>query len=148
MNIHKSKQMEELYQKLEMLQRKASATVAHVDRNKNNNRFSNLAALCQRCHLGHDLAQHIENRKYGRYWKKYQLALEFPCSFEFSPEYTYNGDRLARTGEFTGQQCMAVRNASGKCIRGKNGNMLVQFENGKKAVILARQLRKIIHEQI
>lgn len=43
-------------------------TVAHLDRNRDNNEPSNLAALCQRCHLNHDRqAQHLPNRKYGRY---------------------------------------------------------------------------------
>lgn len=55
---------------------KVVLTVAHLDHNKTNNRFSNLAALCQRCHLRHDLPEHINNRKYGRNWKKYQLKLE------------------------------------------------------------------------
>jgi hypothetical protein len=41
-------------------------TVAHLDHNKHNNRFYNLAALCQRCHLRHDIKQHTANRKYGR----------------------------------------------------------------------------------
>ena len=41
-------------------------TVAHLDHDKTNNRFSNLAALCQRCHLGHDRKQHVFNRMYGR----------------------------------------------------------------------------------
>lgn len=51
-------------------------TVAHIDHNKMNNRFYNLAALCQRCHLGHDIKQHVANRKYGRNWKgKQQLKL-------------------------------------------------------------------------
>lgn len=50
-------------------------TVAHIDHDKTNNRFSNLAALCQRCHLQHDLPQHIMNRKYGRNWKRNQLFL-------------------------------------------------------------------------
>jgi len=54
---------------------KVVLTVAHIDRNKRNNRFDNLAALCQRCHLRHDLWQHVENRKYGRYWKRRQLNL-------------------------------------------------------------------------
>lgn len=45
-------------------------TVAHIDRNKHNNRFSNLVALCQRCHLRHDHQQHIANRKYGRNHKQ------------------------------------------------------------------------------
>lgn len=48
---------------------KVVLTVAHIDRNKDNNRFSNLAALCQRCHLRHDAKQHADNRKYGREWK-------------------------------------------------------------------------------
>jgi hypothetical protein len=56
---------------------KVILTVAHVDHNKNNNRFFNLAALCQRCHLTHDKEQHADNRKYGRKWKgKHQLKLE------------------------------------------------------------------------
>lgn len=41
-------------------------TVAHLDRDRGNNRFTNLAALCQRCHLNHDRQQHITNRRYGR----------------------------------------------------------------------------------
>lgn len=53
-------------------------TVAHLDHNKKNNRFWNLAALCQRCHLKHDIKQHAENRKYGRNWKRAQHAMEFP----------------------------------------------------------------------
>lgn len=48
---------------------KVILTVAHVDHNKDNNRFSNLAALCQRCHLHHDREQHARNRKYGRKYK-------------------------------------------------------------------------------
>ena len=55
---------------------KVVLTTAHLDHDKNNNRFWNLAALCQRCHLRHDLPQHIENRKYGRNWKKNQLKLD------------------------------------------------------------------------
>lgn len=45
---------------------KVILTVAHLDRDRNNNRFWNLAALCQRCHLNHDRCIHIYNRKYGR----------------------------------------------------------------------------------
>jgi 5-methylcytosine-specific restriction endonuclease McrA len=54
---------------------KVVLTVAHIDHDKTNNRFKNLAALCQKCHLKHDLQQHILNRKYGRNWKKDQLNL-------------------------------------------------------------------------
>jgi hypothetical protein len=41
-------------------------TVAHMDGNKDNNRFNNLRHLCQRCHLNHDIGHHVMNRKYGR----------------------------------------------------------------------------------
>ncbi|TZF81800.1 hypothetical protein FW774_17235 [Pedobacter sp. BS3] len=51
-------------------------TVAHIDHDKTNNRFNNLAALCQKCHLSHDLKQHVDNRKYGRNWKgEHQLRM-------------------------------------------------------------------------
>lgn len=56
---------------------KVVLTVAHIDRNKSNNRFENLKALCQRCHLSHDLPQHINNRRYGRNYKINQLNLDF-----------------------------------------------------------------------
>jgi hypothetical protein len=53
-------------------------TVAHIDHDKDNNRFSNLAALCNRCHLWHDIRQHVANRKYGRNHKgKHQLTIKF-----------------------------------------------------------------------
>lgn len=54
--------------------------------------------------------------------------------------YTYLGDRL--TGEFKGKTCTAVRRPDGKCIRGKNGSMLVEFD-GVRAVVLGRRLRKV-----
>lgn len=48
-------------------------TVAHLDRDRNNNATDNLAALCQRCHLNHDRhAQHVPHRKYGRYHDREQ----------------------------------------------------------------------------
>ena len=50
-------------------------TVAHLDRDCTNNDRSNLAALCQRCHLNHDrAAQHIPNRRYGRHHDREQQA--------------------------------------------------------------------------
>lgn len=49
---------------------KVILTVAHLDHNSQNNRFQNLAALCQRCHLNHDREEHIKNRRYGRNWKE------------------------------------------------------------------------------
>ncbi|MFN3803236.1 HNH endonuclease [Belliella pelovolcani] len=55
---------------------KVILTVAHIDRDRNNNRFSNLAALCQRYHLNHDRSQQIRNRRYGREHKEeHQLRI-------------------------------------------------------------------------
>ena len=52
--------------------------VAHVDGNRQHNRFHNLACLCQRCHLGLDRAQHLQSRKFGReaLAPQYQYCLE------------------------------------------------------------------------
>lgn len=41
-------------------------TIAHMNHDKTINRFDNLKALCQRCHLSHDIGHHVYNRKYGR----------------------------------------------------------------------------------
>lgn len=56
-------------------------------------------------------------------------------------EYKYLGDRHTAP-ELKGKECVAVRNAAGKCIRGRNGSMLVEFESGK-SVVIARLLRKL-----
>jgi len=45
---------------------KVVLTVAHLNHEKHDLSESNLAALCQKCHLGHDLERHNINRKYGR----------------------------------------------------------------------------------
>jgi len=59
-------------------------------------------------------------------------------------EYIYHGDKLAKGfSQYAGKECKAVRRSDGKCIRGKNSNMLVEFEGGVKVVILARMLRKV-----
>lgn len=58
----------------------------------------------------------------------------------YPPEYTYLGDRHTSTA-FKGQPCSAVRRPDGKCIRGRNGSMLVCFW-GVNVVVLARLLRK------
>lgn len=52
-------------------------TIAHLDHDKLNHIVSDerLAALCQKCHLKHDLPHHIENRKYGRNFRKNQNKL-------------------------------------------------------------------------
>lgn len=52
-------------------------TVAHLDHNKDNNRFWNLAALCQKCHLKYDQSHHVNNRRWGRNWKENQTFIDF-----------------------------------------------------------------------
>lgn len=42
---------------------KVVLTVAHLDHNIQNNDFSNLKALCQRCHNRHDIDFRKKNRK-------------------------------------------------------------------------------------
>lgn len=57
-------------------------------------------------------------------------------------EYIYIGDRFS-SSEFKNQKCIAVINKKNdKCIRGKNGNMLVSFD-GKAVIVIARLLRKV-----
>ena len=55
--------------------------------------------------------------------------------------YTYLGDR-ATCPSRAGAPCQAVLRPDGKCIRGRNGAMLVEFEDGEKVVLLGRRLRK------
>ena len=57
-------------------------------------------------------------------------------------DYIYLGDRLTRP-ELRRMPCRAVRRSDGKCIRGRNGNMLVEFGDVGKCVVLGRLLRKI-----
>jgi hypothetical protein len=56
-------------------------------------------------------------------------------------EYFYIGDKNT-SGILKGRSCNAVRQYN-KCVRGRNGNMLVEFNTGEKHVVLARLLRKI-----
>lgn len=57
-------------------------------------------------------------------------------------EYRYLGDRNTDPG-LKLQLCRAIRRTDGKCIRGKNGSMMVEFEDGRKMVIVGRLLRKL-----
>lgn len=41
------------------------------------------------------------------------------------------------------QVVTAVLRPDGKTIRGRNGNMLVQLADGRRIVVLGRQLRKV-----
>jgi len=56
---------------------KETLTVAHIDHDKDHNRFSNLAALCNRCHLNHDREQHIAKARANRKLKSPQLHFSF-----------------------------------------------------------------------
>jgi hypothetical protein len=55
--------------------------------------------------------------------------------------YLYRGDRYT-DDKYKLQPCLPVLSNTGKCIRGKNGNMLVSFQSGF-CIVLARQLRRI-----
>jgi gluconate kinase len=58
-------------------------------------------------------------------------------------KYTYIGDKLTAP-HLKNTACTAVKNNNNKCIRGKNGNMLVLFANSEqKVVVKAMALRKI-----
>jgi hypothetical protein len=54
--------------------------------------------------------------------------------------YRYLGDRLTLP-QLKGRTCHAIRRHDGKCIRGRNGSMLVSF-GGEKHVVIGRLLRK------
>ena len=56
---------------------KVVLTIAHLDHDPENwdVQDDRLRAWCQRCHLKYDLPIHMNNRKYGRNWKKDQLKM-------------------------------------------------------------------------
>jgi hypothetical protein len=56
-------------------------------------------------------------------------------------EYIYRGDKFTAE-EIRGVTCSAYRRTDGKCVRGRNGNMLVVI-GGRPTVVLGRQLRKL-----
>lgn len=55
-------------------------------------------------------------------------------------EYKYLGDKFTDE-KLKGKTCIAVRRPNGKCIRGKNGSMLVDFA-GERVNVIGRLLRK------
>lgn len=59
--------------------------------------------------------------------------------------YTYLGGRLT-TPALKGARVHAVRRADGKCIRGRNGSMLVETDDGRRIVVIGRLLRKMNHD--
>lgn len=52
-------------------------TIAHLDQDKTNNDYENLAALCQKCHLALDARHHSQNRRKTLSKNKKQIPL-FP----------------------------------------------------------------------
>ena len=56
--------------------------------------------------------------------------------------YRYLGDRWTAAA-LKGARCTAVRRADGKCIRGRNGSMLVRFDDGNRHIVAGRLLRTI-----
>ena len=60
-------------------------------------------------------------------------------------QYCYLGDRNTDPA-LKKSFCTAILRADGKCIRGRNGSMLVMMENGKKIVVIGRLLRKVKYE--
>lgn len=56
--------------------------------------------------------------------------------------YIYRGDRWT-VPDRKGATCEAVRRPDGKCIRGRNGSMLVRFDDGQLAIVIGRQLRTV-----
>lgn len=59
--------------------------------------------------------------------------------------YTYLGDRMTDPA-LKCQLCTAIRQPNQKCVRGRNGNMLVLFDSGRMAVVIGRLLRKFLPE--
>ena len=57
-------------------------------------------------------------------------------------EYIYLGDRNT-DHPLKRMNCRAVRRADGKCIRGRNGSMLVEMVDGRRCVVVGRLLRRI-----
>jgi predicted amidophosphoribosyltransferase len=54
---------------------KVVLTIAHLDHNVENNGYSNLKAMCQRCHLRYDKHHHIKNRKANKRKKQGLIEL-------------------------------------------------------------------------
>lgn len=52
-------------------------TIAHLDHDVKNNDFSNLKALCQKCHLNYDHKHHMKNSSETRKRKKGIIELPF-----------------------------------------------------------------------
>ena len=60
--------------------------------------------------------------------------------------YNYLGDRMTDPA-LKGATCTAVRRTDGKCVRGRNGSMLLFFKSGRVVVVIGRLLRKVVLEE-
>jgi hypothetical protein len=72
------------------------------------------------------------------------MAPVFHC-LDSSQHYVYLGDRYT-SDVLRGGLCRAVVREDGKCVRGRNGTMLVQFfpfRQGELVTVLGRRLRKL-----
>ena len=98
--------------------------------------LANYQTLCLTCH-GAKTAAQADRRRQTRLTEKL-MVLDFVT-------YCYRGDRLTDPTR-RGTECRAVRRPTdGKCIRGRNGAILVEFiADGVRAVVLGRQLRKVV----
>ncbi len=56
---------------------KVVLTVAHLNHDINDNRFLNLMAMCQKCHLQYDSEQHAKTRRKRLQEKGKQILLKF-----------------------------------------------------------------------
>lgn len=56
-------------------------------------------------------------------------------------KYRYIGDRNTDPA-LKNRECTAIRRQDGKCIRARNGSMLVEFD-GIPTIVVGRLLRKI-----
>lgn len=56
--------------------------------------------------------------------------------------HRYLGDRFTPP-ELRGRLCMLPRRPNGRCYRGRNGNIEVQWSDGTRDVVVGRRLRKI-----
>ncbi|QDK79574.1 hypothetical protein EXU85_13565 [Spirosoma sp. KCTC 42546] len=61
---------------------------------------------------------------------------------ETKRHYKYLGDRMTDPA-LKGLSCRAVLQEDNKCIRGRNGSMLVQFDSGPIVHVIGRLLRKM-----
>jgi hypothetical protein len=78
------------------------------------------------------------------------MSVAVKATVDRTQAYMYRGDRWTAPGlRFV--RCYAVRQSTARsgehqrrtCVRGRNGNMLVETESGTRLVVLARHLRKL-----